>query len=155
MHPVPDAPASGVIEPRLGTVRIGFMIAAREGDPILCATGGSGGVILRGEPTVRIEGKPAARMSDPVSHLKDPITHLGIPCGEVELGCPTVNIGSMAQAQALLAGAREGVPFCAKCEERAFRPPLTEGAARQADVLRKAAKSGTPFCEACEKGGES
>lgn len=150
MHPIPGVPASGVVRPRVGTVRIGYQIAAREGDTTICA--GAPGTILRGEPTVRIEGMPAARMRDPTSHQSDPVTHLGIPCGVIQIGCPTVNIGTMARAQPLLAGARAGTPFCESCEERAFRPPSTEGTARQAEALRKAAKTGTPLCETCEKG---
>lgn len=150
-HPVPDTPTSGMVEPRVGTVIIGFLVAAREGDATICYEGGSG-TILRGEPTVRIEGKPAARMLDPITHKSDPVTHLGIPCGVIEIGCPTVSIGPMAQSQALLAGAREGTPFCAQCEERAFRPPTTPGTTRQIDALRAAARSGAALCEECEKG---
>src|SRR5690242_16388377 len=123
MHTVPSVPTSGVVKPRVGTVRIGFMIAARQGDPTICAAGGAEGTILQGDPTVRIEGLPAARMLDPVSHLSDPVTHLGVPCGVIQIGCPTVNIGILAQAQTLLAGAREGAPFCAECAARASGPP--------------------------------
>src|SRR4051794_10078142 len=107
MHLIPDVPASGVVKPRVGTVRIGFMIAAREGDPTVCVLGGATGATLRGEPAVPIGGRPAARMHDPISHLSDPVTHLGVPCGHLLLGFPTVNIGMLAQAQTLLAGARE------------------------------------------------
>jgi hypothetical protein len=111
-------------------------------------------MILRGEPTVRIEGRPAARMLDPISHLTDPVTHLGVPCGVVEIGCPTVNIGSLAQAVALRAGAARGAPICERCEERALRPPITPETARQAEVLRAAAQRGAPLCEQCAKGGD-
>ena len=76
------------------------MPAARQGDKILCLEG-SQGTILLGDPTVRIEGQPAARMGDPVTHLRDPLTGLGIPCGEIELGFPTVNIGMSLQVGAL------------------------------------------------------
>lgn len=150
MHPVPGVPSSGVVGPRVGTVRICFQVAVREGDAVMCA--GGQGAILRGEPTVRIEGRPAARMRDPISHQSDPVTHLGIPCGVIQIGCPTVRIGVMAQAQPLLAGARAGTPFCQECEDRAFRPPITEATAAQAEALRRAARDGTPLCEQCEKG---
>lgn len=118
MHPIPDCPVSGVVEPRVPTVNIGYQPAAREGDKVMCLEGAQG-TILRGEPSVRIEGKPAARMGDPIGHLQDPVTGLGIPSGEIELGCPTVNIGSMAQVGALQLAAREGSIFCEECEKSA------------------------------------
>jgi uncharacterized Zn-binding protein involved in type VI secretion len=107
-HPIPDSPVSGTISPRVGTVNIGFMPAARQGDEVICLEGGQG-VILRGEPTVRIEGRPAARMGDPIAHQE-------VPTGVVELGFPTVNIGSMAQVDALRRAARDGSTFCDECE---------------------------------------
>jgi uncharacterized Zn-binding protein involved in type VI secretion len=118
MHPVPDSPVSGAVMPRVPTVNIGFLPAARLGDKILCIEG-SQGTILRGEPTVRIEGQPAARMGDPIGHLQDPVTHLGIPSGTIELGCPTVNIGSLTQVGALQLAARDGSAFCETCAEAA------------------------------------
>jgi uncharacterized Zn-binding protein involved in type VI secretion len=108
MHPIPDSPVSGVIAPRVPTVNIGFMPAAREGDPVMCVEGGKG-TIIRGEPTVRIEGQPAARMGDPVGHQP------GVPTGTVELGFPTVNIGSLNQVDALRRAADGGVVFCEVC----------------------------------------
>jgi uncharacterized Zn-binding protein involved in type VI secretion len=111
MHPIPDCPTSGTIMPRVGTVNIGFMVAAREGDKVVCLEGGQGAV-LRGEPTVRIEGKPAARMGDPITHVRDPVTGLGVPCGEIEIGFPTVFIGSSPEVSGLLLAARDGAPFC-------------------------------------------
>ena len=114
MHPIPDCPVSGAIMPRVGTVIIGFLPAARQGDKIMCLEGAQG-TIVRGEPTVRIEGKPAARMGDPIGHMSDPITGLGVPTGEIELGFPTVNIGSMNQVGALQRAARDGSVFCEDC----------------------------------------
>lgn len=151
MHPVPPSPASGVVMPRVGTVRIGFLIAARAGDTTLCASSGMQGQILRGEPTVRIEGRPAARMLDPIGHQSDPVTHLGVPCGVVQMGFPTVRIGAMAQVDALRAGARGGTPICEACEERPFEPPMTANTVQQVEALREAARLGTPLCEQCEK----
>jgi uncharacterized Zn-binding protein involved in type VI secretion len=109
-HPIPDSPVSGTIAPRVGTVNIGFMVAARQGDKVVCIEGGQG-VILRGEPTVRIEGMPAARMTDPIAHQE-------IPTGTIELGFPTVNIGSMDQIDALRRAARVGSVFCEQCEAK-------------------------------------
>jgi uncharacterized Zn-binding protein involved in type VI secretion len=109
-HPIPDSPVSGTIAPRAGTVNIGFMVAARQGDKVLCLEGGQG-VILLGDPTVRIEGQPAARMTDPIAHQE-------IPTGTIELGCPTVNIGTMAQVDALRQAALVGSVFCEQCEAK-------------------------------------
>jgi uncharacterized Zn-binding protein involved in type VI secretion len=115
MHPIPDSPTSGNIMIRVGTVNIGFQPAARQGDKTICLEGEQGTIVM-GDPTVRIEGKPAARMGDPIGHLSDPVTGLGIPSGTIELGCPTVNIGISAQVGTLQLAAREGSVFCEDCE---------------------------------------
>ena len=111
-HVIPDCPTAGVIMPRVGTVNIGFMPAAREGDKTLCVEGGEG-VIILGEPTVRIEGHPAARMGDPMGHSQEQ------PSGVIQLGFPTVMIGSMAQVGALQRAAREGSILCEDCPKPA------------------------------------
>lgn len=118
MHLIPDVPASGAITPRIGaTVNIGFLPAARQGDEVRCVLGGAAGHIVSGEPTVNIEGKPAARITDRTGHLSDPVTGLGIPAGTIETGCPTVNIGMLPQVEALEAAARDGAPLCEECEK--------------------------------------
>ncbi|AKT41137.1 PAAR domain-containing protein [Chondromyces crocatus] len=105
LHPM--TPSSGVVQPRVGTVRIGFLPAARMGDPIVCI--GGNGIILKGEPTVRIEGLPAARLGDPIAHAV-------VPTGTIGFGCPTVNIGMSVQANTLVSASRGGTPFCEECE---------------------------------------
>lgn len=63
--------------------------------------------VSQGEPTVIIGHKPAARLGDPSSHG-----------GVLVAGCPTVIIGSSAQAQVMKAAARDGTPFCEECEKK-------------------------------------
>lgn len=62
------------------TVLIGFMPAARVGDPLVCV--GPPDIIALGSMTVFIGGMPAARMGDLTAHG-----------GTIALGFPTVNIG--------------------------------------------------------------
>ncbi|WP_373372349.1 PAAR domain-containing protein [Polyangium mundeleinium] len=80
---------------------IGFQPAARVGDKLVCV--GPPDSVSRGEPTVRIGGKHAARIGDPTSHG-----------GIIVKGCPTVLIGSSAQADTL----RTDKPFCEDCERK-------------------------------------
>ena len=110
-HIVPPLPkGGGIIAPpdTKRTVMIGMLPAAREGDKVMCIPGGEES-ILKGEPSVNIEGKPAARMSDPTG-LKN------VSMGKILSGCPTVFIGSVAQATPLLRAAENGTPFCEECE---------------------------------------
>ena len=62
------------------TVMIGFMPAARVGDPALCV--GPPDTIALGSFTVLIDFMPAARVGDMTAHL-----------GLITLGCPQVLIG--------------------------------------------------------------
>ena len=62
------------------TVMIGFMPAARVGDPAACS--GPTDAIAMGSPTVIIGGMPAARLGD-----------LTVHGGAVVAGYPTVMIG--------------------------------------------------------------
>ena len=62
------------------TTLIGFMPAARVGDPCICV--GPPDAIAMGSTTVLIGGMPAARLGDPTTHG-----------GSIILGCPTVMIG--------------------------------------------------------------
>jgi uncharacterized Zn-binding protein involved in type VI secretion len=66
--------------PGVPTVSIGKMPASVVGD--LCTCVGPPDTIAMGSTTVKIGGKPAARMGDPTAHG-----------GSVVLGCPTVMIG--------------------------------------------------------------
>ena len=133
LHAAPPVTAggNGLIKPRVGaTVRIGVgsLPAAREGDPVICAIGGEE-TILEGEPSVRIEGKPAARLGDPITkkvlpsrpeipgQAPIPTAQVPIPTGQILLGYPTVRIGSLSQARALRSAAAHGAPFCEECEK--------------------------------------
>ena len=70
-----------VIPPNALKVLIGKLPAARVGDMLVCAGGPD--TILTGAPTVLIEGKPAARLTDLTAHG-------GVI---VAPGCPLVLIG--------------------------------------------------------------
>jgi hypothetical protein len=59
--------------------------------------------VKKGEPTVIIGNKDAARLGDPTSHG-----------GIIVKGCPTVLIGSSAQAETL----RTDKPFCEDCDRK-------------------------------------
>lgn len=61
-------------------VLIGFVPAARVGDPVTCAIGID--TIAGGSATVLVAGAPAARMGDPTSHG-----------GVITAGFPRVSIG--------------------------------------------------------------
>jgi uncharacterized Zn-binding protein involved in type VI secretion len=82
------------------TVLIGYMPAARVGDPLACVPPD---VIAMGEPTVLIGNRMAARIGDPTAHG-----------GKLIQGCPTVIIGSSPQAETL----RTDEPFCEECERK-------------------------------------
>jgi uncharacterized Zn-binding protein involved in type VI secretion len=113
-HPIDPAPeGGGVLGPPPGqtTVLIGMMPAAREGDTAVCIVGGKE-CVEKGEPSVKIEGKPAARMTDPTAQSSS-----SPPSGKIVMGCPTVLIGSVAQASPLRRAAEHGTPFCEDCEK--------------------------------------
>ncbi len=78
----PSIPHVGgpIIGPGVGTVRIGGLPAAVQGDMCVCV--GPQDTIIKGSSTVTIGGKPAARMDDPTKHG-----------GKIFSGCPTVIIG--------------------------------------------------------------
>jgi uncharacterized Zn-binding protein involved in type VI secretion len=114
-HPVPPSPkGGGTIAPRVSDrlVRIGMKPAAREGDEVICVGGGKENIV-DGEPSVRIEGKKAARMTDPIGSK---MAGVPIKTGKILIGCPTVFIGSVAQTTPLLRAAENGTPFCEECE---------------------------------------
>jgi uncharacterized Zn-binding protein involved in type VI secretion len=99
-----------------GTVLIGFMPAARVGDSLVCC--GAPDTISKGEPSVKIGNKHAARLGDATSHG-----------GKIVAGCPTVIIGSSAQAETL----KTDKPFCEECERKRKE--------REAAQMRKRGKS--------------
>jgi uncharacterized Zn-binding protein involved in type VI secretion len=76
--PVPHV--GGIVAMGFPTVLVGFLPAARAGDPTICV--GPPGTIAMGSPTVLIGNQPAARMLDPTAHG-----------GVIVLGLPTVLIG--------------------------------------------------------------
>jgi len=102
------------------TVNIGFKPAARLGDRAACPAKAE---IARGEATVRIEGKEAARVGDPTE-----------PKGVIMTGCPTVFIGSTPEVDALIAAAAQGIPFlecesCGRALEASTGPAASTGSA--------------------------
>ena len=109
--PIPHV-GGPLLPPGAPQVLIGFLPAARVGDPAVCV--GPPDVIVRGEPTVLINYRPAARMGDQTAHG-----------GTITLGCPTVLIGSSPQAATLRGAAETGKPFCEECEKA--REARTEG----------------------------
>jgi uncharacterized Zn-binding protein involved in type VI secretion len=81
------------------TVIIGYELAARVGDELICPPGTD--VIAAGEPSVIIGFKHAARIGDPTVHN-----------GRVAAGCPTVIIGGTSVPL------RTDKPFCEDCEKK-------------------------------------
>src|SRR5262249_52942465 len=93
--------AGGPILPRgKATVFIGYKAAARVGDNAMCA--GPPDPIVKGSTTVKIEGKPAARLNDPTAHG-----------GCVVAGHPKVKIGDNPQGAALM---KAGAPLLKPCD---------------------------------------
>ncbi len=86
------------------TVRIGYLPAARVGDKATCV--GPIDTISRGESSVIIGGKDAARMFDSTTHG-----------GKIVKGCFTVIIGSNNQVDTLRLAADDGTPFCEECQK--------------------------------------
>jgi uncharacterized Zn-binding protein involved in type VI secretion len=102
VEPGPVPHVGGPIAAGDPSVLIGFVAAARVGDPATCV--GPTDTIAAGEPSVKIGFMDAARLGDPTNHG-----------GVIVAGCPTVLIGVPAQAQALVAAAETGAPFCEEC----------------------------------------
>ena len=98
--PVPHV-GGEILDATCRTVFIGRVNAARAGDRARCA-GGAHDVIVTGDPTVLIAGKPAARLGDATDG------------GHVVTGSSTVVLGPSPQVAILRAAARDGVPFCEK-----------------------------------------
>ena len=83
------------------TVIIGFQLAARVGDSLVCC--GPPDTISQGEPSVVIGNQDSARYGDPTVHG-----------GKLVSGCPSVIIGSSNQAETL----KTDKPFCEECEKK-------------------------------------
>ena len=136
--PMSDGPkphvGGPIVGPGVPNVIIGGMPAAVMGDMCTCVSPAPDTIVL-GSVGVFIGGKPAARMGDMCAHG-----------GVIVLGCPTVLIGEImpgsvspisispiiinamqkmnsnvvikaAQIVTLIDGAKNGTPFCEKCEQ--------------------------------------
>jgi len=123
--PVPHV-GGPILPPCKVNVLTGKLPQARVTDMALCV--GPPDVIVKGSATVLVGGLPAARLGDNMAHG-----------GVIVAGCPTVLIGDgggggggggggagalaaaaafsepALQAQALIAAAKAGVPFCERC----------------------------------------
>ena len=82
------------------TVDIGFLPASRVGDSLECVPVGKIDKIKKGEPSVLIGNKDAARLGDPTEHG-----------GVIVQGGPTVRIGSDYQASCMKGASARGAPF--------------------------------------------
>lgn len=133
--PMSDGPkphvGGPILPPCLPTVLTGGPPQARVTDMLTCV--GPPDVIAKGSATVLVGGLMAARVGDMTVHG-----------GVITLGCPTVMIGDaaggggsgggasmvtprmgaegkgadhLAIANALIAAAKEGVPFCEQCQK--------------------------------------
>lgn len=109
VEPGPVPHVGGPIFSGSANVIIGFLPAAREGDSLVCFPIGPGDRIKQGSTSVLINGRQAARRSDPGSHISGDL---------IAAGCPTVVIGDSTQAFTFRAAARRGTPFCEECERR-------------------------------------
>ncbi len=96
--PVPHVggPVNG---PCSTNVIIGGMPAARVSDHAVCV--GPPDTIVKGSPTVFINGLQAARIGDRTAHG-----------GVIVMGFPTVIIGETGQGSVLRIAAQTGAPFC-------------------------------------------
>jgi uncharacterized Zn-binding protein involved in type VI secretion len=79
LPPIPHV-GGPVVGPGQPNVLIGGLVAAREGDTLVCV--GPPDSIVKGSSTVMIGGAPAARLGDTTAHG-----------GTIMLGAPTVMIG--------------------------------------------------------------
>jgi uncharacterized Zn-binding protein involved in type VI secretion len=108
LHACPVHGGGPVLPPCEATVYIGYSPAARVGDKATCA--GPPDVVARGEPSVIIGHKDAARQFDATAHG-----------GKITTGCLSVVIGSNNQVETLRLAAMDGTPFCEECEREAAR----------------------------------
>lgn len=107
VEPGPVPHVGGPIFSASSNVIVGHLPAARVQDSLVCVPVGPTDTIKRGSGTVLINGRSAARRSDPCTHG-----------GRVVVGCPTVIIGDTPQSFALRAAAQRGTPFCEDCERK-------------------------------------
>lgn len=116
VNPGPVPHVGGPISSGCGTVKIGYMPAARVGDSAVCVPATD--TISQGASNVMIGGMPAARLGDSTAHG-----------GVVVAGCPTVIIGTSAQSVVLKAAAALGTPFCEECEKARKQMEQEQGGA--------------------------
>jgi len=120
-----------IMPPCAVTVLTGGLPQARVGDLATCV--GPPDTIVKGSPTVHVNGMMAARMGDLTAHG-----------GVIVLGWPTVLIGDAGVGSVSAGGMSQVVPKMA-----------LEGEAADALAMIKAmiaaAKEGKPFCEQCLK----
>jgi uncharacterized Zn-binding protein involved in type VI secretion len=90
----------GPVASGAANVLIGHQPAARVGDKAACVCAPGVDAITKGEPTVIIEGKDAARLGDPTEHG-----------GKMVAGCPTVLIGAQTYKECLKKAAESATPF--------------------------------------------
>lgn len=107
VEPGPTPHVGGPIFSASSNVIIGHLPAARVQDSLVCVPVGPTDAIKRGSSTVLINGRSAARRTDPCAHG-----------GRIVVGCPTVIIGDTPQSFALRAAAQRGTPFCEDCERK-------------------------------------
>lgn len=141
--PVPHV-GGPILPPCAVTVITGGRPQARVGDMAVCV--GPTDVIAKGSATVIVSGMPAARLGDSTAHG-----------GVIVVGFPTVIIGDAGgggggkraagaglegggsfvqpaiQAKALIAAAKDGTPFCERCNASLAQAPK---AAKKAPAAR-------------------
>ena len=114
-----------ILPPCAPNVITGGLPQAKVGDMLTCV--GPPDVIIKGSATVLVLGMPAARMFDNTAH--GGMIMLGMPNvligdagsggGGGSGGAGLASVGSFAnpaaQAKAMIAAAKDGTPFCAKC----------------------------------------
>jgi uncharacterized Zn-binding protein involved in type VI secretion len=106
VEPGPKPHVGGPIIEGETTVDIGFLPAARKGDSLMCVPVGKIDKVKKGEPSVVIGNKDAARLGDPTDHG-----------GVIVQGCPTVLIGSDNQGGCMKSASDSGAPFVEQSDE--------------------------------------
>jgi uncharacterized Zn-binding protein involved in type VI secretion len=121
-----------ILPPAAITVLTGMLPQARIGDMAVCV--GPPDVIVMGSATVYVCGMPAARMGDQTAHggviVKGEFTVLIGDAGGGGGGAGTAAMQPIAaegrdalgqaMAQAMIAAAKEGKPFCEQCTRAAL-----------------------------------
>lgn len=124
-----------IIPPCSMNVITGSMPQARVTDKCTCV--GPIDVIVKGSPTVLVNGLMAARIGDMTTHG-----------GVIVTGFPTVIIGEAAGGGGGGGGGGPGGSGMAEMISTAAGMP---GKQTQADTLKSASRDGVPFCEVCSR----